>query len=108
MRTQPNHATTIDESLAVYLLRQTTEFADSKLIRTRDPAVIAQADIVVDVGGEYIPEKHRYDHHQRGFTETFDAAHVTKLSSAGLIYKVPMSVMNITSFKQSDHVQSFI
>jgi len=29
----------------------------------------------------------RYDHHQRGFEETLDAEHETKLSSAGLIYK---------------------
>jgi uncharacterized UPF0160 family protein len=29
----------------------------------------------------------RYDHHQRGFEETFDASHKTKLSSAGLVYK---------------------
>ncbi|KAJ3416640.1 hypothetical protein HDV05_000922 [Chytridiales sp. JEL 0842] len=76
-----------DESLAVFLLRQTKDFAGSRLIRTRDPAVIAQADVVVDVGGEYIPEKLRFDHHQRGFTETFDSKHDIKLSSAGLVYK---------------------
>ena len=37
-----------------------------KLIRTRDLALIAKADIVVDVGGEYDPETDRFDHHQRG------------------------------------------
>ncbi len=30
---------------------------------------------------------HRYDHHQRGFTETFSSSHLIKLSSAGLVYK---------------------
>lgn len=42
---------------------------------------------MLDVGGEYIPSTHRYDHHQRGFTETFSPEHKTKLSSAGLVYK---------------------
>ena len=37
-----------------------------KLIRTRDQALISQADIVVDVGGEYDAETGRFDHHQRG------------------------------------------
>jgi uncharacterized UPF0160 family protein len=46
-------------------------------------------DIVVDVGGVYSPEKQRYDHHQRGFTEVFGFGgfEKTKLSSAGLVYK---------------------
>jgi uncharacterized UPF0160 family protein len=77
-----------DESLAVYLLHQTDEFKDAEVIRTRDSDEIAKADIVVDVGGKYIPEKHRYDHHQREFNFTFDDNHKTKLSSAGLVYKV--------------------
>ena len=37
-----------------------------KLIRTRDLDVIAKADMVVDVGGEYDAETDRFDHHQRG------------------------------------------
>ena len=37
-----------------------------KLIRTRDSEIIAKADIVVDVGGEYDAESDRFDHHQRG------------------------------------------
>jgi uncharacterized UPF0160 family protein len=58
--------------------------------RTVDPL-----DIVVDVGGVYSPEKHRYDHHQRGFTEVFGYGGFdkTKLSSAGLVYKY-VSTMN--------------
>lgn len=38
---------------------------DAEIIRTRDPALLAECDIVVDVGGEFDPKKHRYDHHQR-------------------------------------------
>jgi len=36
------------------------------LVRTRDMELIAQADIVIDVGGEYDAETGRFDHHQRG------------------------------------------
>ena len=37
----------------------------------------------------YDPAKHRYDHHQRGFTEVFGSGGFDKikLSSAGLVYK---------------------
>lgn len=29
--------------------------------------ILEECDVVVDVGGEYNPKTHRYDHHQRGF-----------------------------------------
>lgn len=38
---------------------------DAEIVRTRDPEKLAACDIVVDVGGEYDPQRHRYDHHQR-------------------------------------------
>jgi len=41
----------------------------------------------VDVGSEYDASRHRYDHHQRGFTVTLNSQSRIKLSSAGLIYK---------------------
>ena len=41
-------------------------FPSFKLIRTRDLALIAEADIVLDVGGEYDADAGRFDHHQRG------------------------------------------
>lgn len=69
------------------MLKQLPEYADANIVRTRDPAVIAKADIVVDVGAVYDPETHRYDHHQREFTGTFDDKHKIRLSSAGLVYK---------------------
>jgi uncharacterized UPF0160 family protein len=37
-----------------------------KLVRTRDLELIAKADIVIDVGGEYDADRDRFDHHQRG------------------------------------------
>ena len=35
----------------------------------------------------YEPENTQFDHHQRGFDEIFGHGFVTKLSSAGLVYK---------------------
>jgi len=76
-----------DEALACSMLRLTKEFKDADLIRSRDTTVLDSLDCLVDVGGVYDPSRHRYDHHQRGFTETLDEHHKIKLSSAGLIYK---------------------
>ncbi|MFQ3209937.1 MAG: uncharacterized UPF0160 family protein [Colwellia sp.] len=41
-------------------------FPSIKLIRTRNLELIAKADIVIDVGGEYDADAGRFDHHQRG------------------------------------------
>ncbi|XP_034389796.1 UPF0160 protein MYG1, mitochondrial [Cyclopterus lumpus] len=80
-----------DEVLACFFLQQLPEYKDAKIIRTRDPTKLAECDILVDVGGEFDPKRHRYDHHQRTFAETFhslcpEKPWVTKLSSAGLVY----------------------
>ena len=56
-----------------------------KLIRTRDLKVIALADIVLDVGGEYNPETGRFDHHQRGGAG--ERENGIPYSSFGLIWK---------------------
>lgn len=48
-------------------------------------------DAVLDVGGVYDPSRDRYDHHQKGFEEVFGHGFSTKLSSAGLVYKVNFS-----------------
>jgi uncharacterized UPF0160 family protein len=60
-------------------------FPAFKLIRTRDQALISQADIVVDVGGEYNPETGRFDHHQRGGSGERDNG--IPYSSFGLIWQ---------------------
>lgn len=41
----------------------------------------------MDVGGVYDPALERYDHHQKGFNETFNSKSEIKLSASGLIYK---------------------
>jgi len=48
--------------------------------RTRDADELAQCDVVVDVGGVYDADSHRYDHHQRYATPL----HSTPLRSAPL------------------------
>ncbi|XP_054033479.1 LOW QUALITY PROTEIN: MYG1 exonuclease [Dryobates pubescens] len=87
-----------DEVLACFLLRQLPRYRpqplapqDAEVVRTRDPEILAQCDVVVDVGGEYDPERQRYDHHQRSFSESMSSLRPgkpwgTKLSSAGLVY----------------------
>ncbi|ROW08171.1 hypothetical protein VPNG_06907 [Cytospora leucostoma] len=76
-----------DEALAVHVLRtHIPRYQGARLIRTRDPDVLATCDTVVDVGGEYDAARNRFDHHQRGFETTFPGRSATKLSSAGLVY----------------------
>lgn len=80
-----------DEVLACFMLKLLPQYKNAEIVRTRDQKVLDTCDIVVDVGGVFDPEKHRYDHHQRSFTETMSSLcagkkWVTKLSSAGLVY----------------------
>ncbi|QIW97981.1 hypothetical protein AMS68_003499 [Peltaster fructicola] len=74
-----------DEALAVFLLRRLPAYAQSSLVRSRDPEVLKGCDIVVDVGGVHDDSVKRYDHHQREFAATFPGK-ATKLSSAGLVW----------------------
>ena len=76
-----------DEVVAISMLQMLVPEFD--LVRSRDPAVLEKADLIVDVGGVFDTESFRFDHHQRGFGEFFseDYKAVTRLSSAGLIYK---------------------
>eukprot|EP00761_Pharyngomonas_kirbyi_P000931 gb/GECH01000932.1/.p1 GENE.gb/GECH01000932.1/~~gb/GECH01000932.1/.p1 ORF type:complete len:405 (+),score=102.59 gb/GECH01000932.1/:1-1215(+) len=76
-----------DEALACALLKITKKFQDAIVVRSRNPDILRRCSVVVDVGGAYNPDNHRYDHHMREFTDTLDQEHQTKLSSAGLIYK---------------------
>ena len=51
-----------DDVFGVALLRQL--YPHAQVVRTRDPKVLDQADIVLDVGGVFDPAKLRFDHHQ--------------------------------------------
>ena len=77
-----------DEALACFMLRLSKRFFGAQIVRTRDPNLLETLDAVVDVGGVYEPRRHRFDHHQKGFHQVFGHGFHTKLSSAGLVYKV--------------------
>lgn len=82
-----------DEVLGMSMLRCLPQYRSARILRSRDPAELSGATVVIDVGAEFDPSRHRYDHHQRGFTEVLDPSsrdeklRRTKLSSAGLVYK---------------------
>lgn len=54
-----------DEALACFMLKQLPQYRLADIVRTRNQEELANCDIVVDVGGVYDADKHRYDHHQR-------------------------------------------
>lgn len=56
-----------------------------KIMRSRDPKIIASGDIVLDVGNIYDPKTNRFDHHQKGGAGTRPEGIL--LSSFGLIWK---------------------
>lgn len=78
----PTHAAThsgpfhADDVLAWGLIQVFVD-RDATLVRTRDAAVLAQADLVFDVGGVFDPSQGRFDHHQNTYTGP--------LSSAGMV-----------------------
>ncbi len=78
-----------DEIFAYAVLRLALDLRqpglDHTLLRTRNPALIDQADIVWDVGSVFAPEHNRFDHHQRGAPLRPDG---TPFSSAGLVWQV--------------------
>lgn len=59
--------------------------SEVRVVRTRNPQVIEEACVALDVGGEYDNAKLRYDHHQRDFTEVHEDTSV-KLAACGLIW----------------------
>ena len=56
----------VDDLLAVAVLQLIHGAEHTEVLRSRDPAVWASGDYVVDVGNEYVPSTKRYDHHQHG------------------------------------------
>ena len=61
-------------------------FPSHSLLRTRDKALIATADFVVDVGGTWDAATGRFDHHQRGFEGARPARLVDGQSVPGVGY----------------------
>lgn len=78
--TAPHHA---DEVFATAML---AFLFPVELYRTRNQVIIDSTNaIVYDVGGEFNPEKKRYDHHQKSFSEI--RPNRITYSSAGLIWR---------------------
>ena len=86
--------------------RRSQAFKDAEVVRTRDPARLAELDVIIDVGAVYDPgapclgrrayansaadliapntaAAHRYDHHQRGFEHVF--GHGTRACDASRV-----------------------
>lgn len=76
-----------DDILACAVLQLVLEKRGEEytVIRTRDPKIIANADYVFDVGGEYDADRNRYDHHQLGGAGTYDSD--IPYASIGLVWK---------------------
>ena len=78
----------LDDTFAYAVLRLALGLGeadrDHTLVRTRDEAVIAQADLAWDVEAVYDPAAGRFDHHQRGAPVRQDG---TPLSAAGLVWR---------------------
>lgn len=71
-----------DEVFAISMVLMVEE---RQITRSRDEEVIKQADIVLDVGAEYDPERLRFDHHQNSFTEERSSG--IPYATAGLIWR---------------------
>ena len=78
-----------DDVAAIALLSSfyTHKNVNVKLLRSRNKESFKTSDILVDVGEEYDPSNHRYDHHQKGCNETWDADTTIPLSSVGMVWK---------------------
>jgi len=73
-----------DEVMAFSIIKKV--YGDQiQLIRSRDEAEITKADIVIDVGAIYDPDKMRFDHHQPGGAG--QRVNGIPYSSAGLVWK---------------------
>jgi uncharacterized UPF0160 family protein len=60
-------------------------FPNARIVRTRNLDILAKADVVVDVGGEWDPARGRFDHHQKGFSRA--RADGTVYAAAGLVWE---------------------
>lgn len=80
----PFHADDVMATAIIRLLAQREHGEIIEVVRTRDPGLIDQADIVVDVGGVYDSRIMSYDHHQPGGAGTRPGG--VQYASAGLVW----------------------
>ena len=60
-------------------------YDEAAFVRSRNPAVLAECEVVWDVGGVYDPDAKRYDHHQAGCKASWPGTDAL-LSSAGMVW----------------------
>jgi len=77
LRVATHYATFHADDVLAWAMLSTFLAEDAELVRTRDPEILAQADIVFDVGGVFDIETCRFDHHQQSYGGD--------LSSAGMV-----------------------
>lgn len=102
-----------DEILAIFMLQQLPQYKNTKIVRTRDNAILNECDIVVDVGSVFDSAKLRFDHHQQSFQHTLGSLRPefaekfskVRLSSAGLIYTHFGEAVIREMLKKSSNVQ---
>lgn len=69
-------------TLSILLEKKSENF---EIVRTREEAIIKDADYVFDVGGVYDPDKNRFDHHQVGGAGKHESG--IEYASFGLVWK---------------------
>lgn len=72
-----------DDALGVAIVRAL--HPNASVVRSRDPAVWATCDVLVDVGGVHDVTANRFDHHQRGFNERRPTG--IPFAGAGLVWQ---------------------
>ena len=75
-----------DEALGCYLLKQTKQFREAEIVRSRDPETLGACDIVIDVGAVYEPEN-TDSITTSAASRRSSATALSPSSSAGLVYK---------------------
>ncbi len=90
-----------DEIFAIAMIQM---IKSVEIIRSRDPEIIDQADIVLDVGADYNPDTLRFDHHQNSFTKT--RADGTPFATAGLVWEhFGTEILTQKGLKGNDEIQ---
>ena len=88
-----------DEITACALLLLKKKIDRNRIFRTRDLLKINLCEYVCDVGGEYEPDKKRFDHHQ--------ASYKGVLSSAGMVLEYLKSTQDFSE-KEYDFLNSML
>ena len=80
------HADEVFAVAALFLLAE-KEGKELEIVRTRDESEFQKADILIDVGMGYEPEKFRFDHHQKGGAGFHFENPSLPYASFGLVWK---------------------